>query len=383
MKRRKRTGSTSSEPSSPSPKEEKVKTTPRTIQVQLQKHSKTGLEMTLLVCPYLTRIFQAQINNMLGLKNSNITFPAGQPIALDAKTLQNPMSLSPPGQFHASGKADGTQYLLLFTSIQNYSQKYQVLIGRDWSMWLLKFSIPSCYYEGTLLLGEWVFEPKDSKFLVFDIYYSCGSSLLRFPHSQRLEVTDKITQHILDEETTGDCPFRVVTKKFYPVGQTMSIQEIVDTCQKQYATDGLIFTDKTSMVSFFTDNATFKYKPKYWNTVDFFIDTPSGSSIAHLAVRNRVVVRQQLVDLLQCSDCEKAVVEKLVPRICSESSSLCGSIVECFTCPFKRNIWHAKCVRHDKVEPNSEFVFKHTFSVIQEGVTLEDLKRALDRLQPT
>lgn len=312
--------------------------------------------------------FRVIVNHLCRLDLKNAAFPGGMPMALTKERFQD--SFVPQvSKYMWSPKADGVRSYLLFTSINKSTEPYQVLIDRSWNMWLVKLKIPYCFYDGTLIDGEWITSKR--LFVAFDILSICGLPLLNiFSWSARRQILEKAISLIPTKE---DDNIKCILKPFYPITQLSNKPS--SPCEMP--SDGIIFTRQDLPISFFRDMHTFKWKQNNKQTIDLFVEYVQApgviKSIYLYAVNNRrpVLYRQQTEQ--QCGECETCKETKRPPV-----SSLIRKVVEFEPCLASINqkhiIWHPVSVRSDKAHPNSIPVILDVERILKgESVSWDDI----------
>ena len=203
-------------------------------------------------------------------------------------------------------KADGTRNLLFISSI---GKVYLINTNME-----VIFTGCICRNEechNSLLDGEHVERDKKNKyinnFLVFDIYYQNGKSVMEFPFVEmegltytRKDMSKEIFRYKVliqflqaanfESVTSSPLPMIIKHKEFYKnTSKTIFAQcnEILNKVKEggfAYETDGLIFTPINTGVSSdvigetppnrkITWNRSFKWKPPEFNTIDFLVTT--------------------------------------------------------------------------------------------------------------
>ena len=210
--------------------------------------------------------------------------------------------------YTVTDKADGERHLLFI------SEKGKIyLINTNMNVLFTGAETDKKEIFNTLIDGEIILHDKFGKFInlyaAFDIYYIDKKdvrSLGFIPKSKdelkskyRLPLLKHIVKLIEPKSVVKDeavSPIRIASKQFYPWNST---QNIFDACNViltrdkdglfEYNTDGLIFTPanmgvgadeigKAGKLSKVTWEYSFKWKPAYYNTIDFLVTTKKSKT---------------------------------------------------------------------------------------------------------
>lgn len=268
-------------------------------------------------------------------------FPGPQPVSVERKdfeTLKNE-------NYWVSYKSDGVRYLMVFIQVDDKS--YCILIDRKMDCHLIKMTAATeLFASGTVLDGEIVEnrETKGSEYIVYDATIVCGKSLVREPHSVRLEAAMTVANHV----KFSSVPVKI--KLFYPLRDFRDyVQDVVGTIT--HGIDGYIFTPENSPVCSGTHYKMFKWKEQISNTVDFHVEYK----------RRRWVLKVSRGKSLMETDDRLVACGEIVKAPC---------IVECKYAGPKT--WTPVLIREDKTHPNNYLTYTKTLLNISENIQLEE-----------
>lgn len=197
--------------------------------------------------------------------------------------------------YTVTDKADGKRKLLY--------------IGKDDKIYLITSNMNVQYtgmtcskgYAGTLLDGEHIQEKQINMFAIFDIYFWKGEDVRSFTFVAKKE--DESSRHRLLKEFMKSASFStkhnvaldIQVKEFHfgagdnIYAQCEKVLARIDQNMFPYETDGLIFTPAYSGVGIpiggepnnhrITWDASFKWKPPEFNTIDFLAITKKGNGV--------------------------------------------------------------------------------------------------------
>lgn len=293
-----------------------------------------GFETWKLTDDTLKQRLMRQVRVWWGLGPNTTHFPGPQPVSIERKDLRKLREEN----YWVCVKSDGLRFLLVFVRIDN--RNYSVLINRKQDMYMLRMCTIGTAYDGTILDGELVNDGRE--FIVYDATIVCGESVVKDPHSVRLDRSMGVVDFIRDSDVN------IRTKLFYPVRDMRQYVERI-TPTVTHGIDGYIFTPENAPVCSGTHFGMFKWKEQYKNTVDFHVDTRGVASVS----RGRALHPLPNIRV------------KLGP-----GTTELPAIVECrFVRP---NQWEAILVRKDKTYPNNELTYTKTLLNIRENIQLEE-----------
>jgi mRNA guanylyltransferase len=271
-------------------------------------------------------------------ESSARAFPGSQPVSIER--WQVPQLFS--NQYWVCEKTDGMRYL--FCCITLDEKHFCFVMNRKQEIYLLQFNVLLDAFHGSVLDGELV---KNSEgkyiFYVFDTYASCGVTVRKQSHSLRIEASKKVVNFIQSRTSN---PFEVRLKHFRPVEQMWDyVHNFVPFLN--HGIDGYVFTPENKELSHGTNYAMFKWKERYCNTIDFFIDETYQAFIYNknrLELANVTLYREGFD----------------IPHV--------PCVVECQNIGFKK--WKPILIRTDKKYPNNILTFKKTILNIRENIKL-------------
>tara|TARA_B100000035_G_scaffold315453_1_gene336393 strand:- start:4205 stop:7441 length:3237 start_codon:yes stop_codon:yes gene_type:complete len=204
--------------------------------------------------------------------------------------------------YSVTDKADGLRKLLYI-----HSDGMIYLINTNMNIEFTGCKSENNKYFNTIIDGEHISHNKNGKFInlyaCFDIYFINkkdvrSNSFIKTNNDDddkklyRLQLLNEILNDLLLVGITGkSVPIRISPKKFYVSNDSVSIfmacKQIIDLDKNngfEYETDGLIFTPCDYGVGLTKENTqlkstktsweySFKWKPSYYNTIDFYITT--------------------------------------------------------------------------------------------------------------
>jgi len=219
--------------------------------------------------------------------------------------------------YTVTDKADGLRKLLM---INNIGKIY--LIDTNMNVQFTGATTELMSHYNSILDGEHIVYDKNGKYInlyaAFDIYYILGESQRENPFIYKKEADDTDTSKDFSDDpsksrfaglkhfisslnvtnVSGAEPIRIEHKNFY-VADVTNPNSIFDGCKYfidrskadliEYTTDGLIFTPAYTGVASETIgeilppikktwNASFKWKPPEYNTIDFLVSTKKISN---------------------------------------------------------------------------------------------------------
>ena len=203
-------------------------------------------------------------------------------------------------------------------------------------------------FHGCFMDGEFISD--HNLFCIFDCYHYKGRNTTNLPlmsdSNSRLEFANKFVQDVRKSFVTEPTmnPLKIETKLFKAGdGPTMekAIKELLDMTW-EYATDGLIFTPKSSSLapesekSFNNWNTVYKWKPPHQNSIDFlvkFTDKKSYDPVLESEViEGNLFVTQNSGDLI-VYPCETMTGEYVPPNLPAEFKTVSGPRIPGFFQP--------------------------------------------------
>lgn len=286
-----------------------------------------------------------QVRIWWGVSPGSRYFPGPQPVSVERKDFETLRSEN----YWVSYKSDGVRYLMVFVKIDDKS--YCILIDRKMDCHLVKMTAATTFLDsGTILDGEIVLnrETEKSEFIVYDATIVSGRSLLREPHSARLEAAMTVANHV----KVSSVPVRI--KLFYPLRDFRDyVKDVVGTIT--HGMDGYIFTPEDSPVSSGTHYKMFKWKDQISNTVDFHVE--------YHRKRRRYILRVSRGKSLMDTEDELIDVDQ---RFLDQTPC----IMECKYAGKKT--WTPVLIRSDKTHPNNYLTYTKTLLNISENIKLEE-----------
>lgn len=292
-----------------------------------------GFETWKLTDDTIKQRLMRQVRVWWGVGPNTTYFPGPQPVSIERKDL----SRLKHENYWVCVKSDGIRYLLVFVRIDD--KDYSVLINRKQDMYLLRMDTVGSAFDGTVLDGELVNDGRE--FVVYDTTIVCGRSVVKEPHSVRLEAS----MRVVDFTRNSDVDIR--TKLFFPFREMkMYVEQIAPTIT--HGIDGYIFTPEDCKVCSGTHFGMFKWKEQYKNTVDFHV-TPEGHiSVSRGRYLQRVPIRVTLGHGITTTDLPAILESRFV----------------------RTNQWEALLIRKDKTYPNNELTYTKTLLNIQENIQI-------------
>jgi len=183
-------------------------------------------------------------------------------------------------------------------------------------------------FHGTFMDGEYI--PERNLYCIFDCYQYKSKSIKNLPlmsdKDSRLHYCDLFVQDIKDKFVTEATlkPLKIEKKLFKAGdGPTMekAIRELLEM-QYEYATDGLIFTPKSSPVAPDSDRdkntwkRVYKWKPPHQNSIDFlvkFIDRKTFDPVLNTEVQEGNLFVSQNAGDISVYPCETMTGEYVAP----------------------------------------------------------------------
>lgn len=288
-----------------------------------------------------------QIRSWWGVSPHSHYFPGPQPVSIERKDLPTLFEKD----YWVCVKSDGLRFLLVFVRFDH--KNMCLLVNRKNDMYLVRARVwKSAFARGTVLDGELVCDRATGRleYLVYDATIVCGESVVRLPHSGRMEQALRLVDFVRDASVT------VRVKQFHPM---RDMREYLDTVAPTitHGIDGYIFTPEHHPVCSGTHFAMFKWKERYENTVDFHV----SKNLRELRVaRHRTLILPE-------RDARLVVPNKALEK---EIRRLAPCIVECRWS--QRNTWSAVLVRKDKTHPNNYLTYSKTLLNIQEDIQLHE-----------
>ena len=243
-------------------------------------------------------------------KVNNRDFIGPSSVTLQTKNIQplNEDSTIPNirNKYTVTEKADGSRKLLY---IANSGKIY--FIDTNMNVQYTGCNVKTAKdYAGTLIDGEHILHNKKGEFInlyaAFDIYYIKTESVREksfYPlleedikNNFRLPLLIELVNSLDMKTSITDLPLKIEYKRFYMEGEESTIFDgckvILDKEKDglfEYETDGLIFTPANcgvggydrgdaSVAKKITWEASFKWKPPEYNTIDFLFKTKKGAN---------------------------------------------------------------------------------------------------------
>lgn len=333
-----------------------------------------------VIDPKIQNFYVSKINNLIGLPDDNQKLPISNP----ASIMRSDLPSFRIKKYVISEKTDGVRYLLFLTKSWNGSNVL-LMIDRSYGIYIIPGIIFSDdLYQGTLLDGELIEEEKIGfKIYIFDILVFCGNNITSHPHISRYKAIVEIFEekkYIYNNHDT----FELVPKKFYEMRELNHFIESV-LPQLKHKNDGIIFTQVDSLYKFGMQRSILKWKSKQFHTVDFLVKIYTGDGAPDIN-RNYDLDNEWVLELWLFDHSGREILAQYTPILQSELEGIGlkdirtmeDLVVECVW--DSDRCWRPVRVRHDKSEPNSEYVFRRTIKNIEENIEVEDIKKNLDFL---
>lgn len=284
-----------------------------------------------------------QIRSWWNVCNRSHYFPGAQPVSIERKDLSKLFSKD----YWVCVKSDGIRFLLVFVCLDN--KNMCLLVNRKHDMYLIRARLcKSAFAKGTVFDGELVCDNVTGRleYLIYDSTIVCGNSMVKLPHSQRMEHALSLVDFMHNTSIT------IHIKQFYPIRDMREyINIVIPTIT--HGIDGYIFTPEHHPVCSGTHFTMFKWKERYENTVDFQV----SKNLKELRVSkgNTVIIPDKNARLIV----PNKVLEKEIRR-------LAPCIVECKW--NEGNLWTAVLIRKDKTHPNNYLTYSKTLLNIEEDI---------------
>ena len=305
---------------------------------------------------YLTK----NINFNYGVKGSELTFPAPQPVSIEKKDF----SKLEQYLYSVSLKLDGVRFLMYFIRDKKENQQC-IIINRALNFYNISIEAEDNLYNGTILDGEVIFneETKKWEFIIHDALMLCGNKINKLTHSVRLGDTTMCIQSLINNNSDTNT-FTLIVKKFYPFSE---INDFIDNVySKSTNNDGLIFMPEMLPVISGTQYSMLKWKPENKHTFDFLIKENEKNLEAFVFHMGNI---SPFAKIHENTEDGKEFILKT--KELNEYKD--GCIVECNFNKDKNNFVPI-LIRTDKTHPNSLRTVERTLFNITENIQLQDFK---------
>ncbi len=314
-------------------------------------------------------------------KNKNKTFPGILPVALTRDKLTDIFIQNGTcKEYVVSYKADGERFLWLCFYINN--KPVSILVNRNLDIQVLPLHLPSNCFDGCILDLELIEIENKKILLLFDSVALMGKSIINEHYGFRLECM-RWFLHLLStqdcyrlsvlNDNIADYPhtyqniqlqFKSHCKNDYVINikPVYCISNISKLPTANFSVDGLIFQCTTN-------NTCFKWKPPKELTIDFLVyqpETKEPISTYYKDIPNKYTILNGNLGLYSINNNNNHLFSYV--QCASEYE---GRVCECY---FNTDKWLIKQIRTDKIIPNSNHVVCHTIKVIQEDITLNEIK---------
>ena len=292
---------------------------------------------------------KAAIKDLASDDHRSMRFPGPNPVSLD--TSHFPALRAQP--YYVCEKTDGVRFLMVCCTLpgpNNQVFKVCALVDRALTAYLLPLRhVPKAMFQGSLLDGELVWNKVRQRwdFLVFDAVCVSGVPVLNDTLKDRLHAAHRA---LAVYKWDAKDPVAVGVKAFVNCSKTDDIDAHLAQASARYDVDGIILTPAITPVVYGRHNGMFKVKFDSKHTVDFLVG-PDGMD-------------------LQVFDAGRHVS---VGRLSTHVSP--GAVAECCTSNPAAGTWDLVIVRTDKTTANDMLTYKRTLLNMQEGLTLEHVKR--------
>jgi len=274
-------------------------------------------------------------------------------------------------------KNNGLRFFLL--AITFFREPMVILMDRSLKLYLVPFSLPAIWFQGTILDGELVSVDDGSYlFVIYDAWIINGVPVAQESYLNRLQIAHMQIEQTNNEDKKNDCVFRMRVKPVYAVSQVpdMLMQEL---CSLDHLLDGLILTAvEPSAPLGRATNKIYKFKVGQDNTIDCLVQHKGGTRLHLLClVKGEDYQLWSVIENLETAQgkpletvCQLLGVETKQCRSWEElAKRLDNQVVEC---ALHGNTWAVKSVR-EKAEANLLSTAQKTLQNIRENLTLNDL----------
>lgn len=305
---------------------------------------------------YLTK----NINLNYGVKGSELTFPAPQPVSIEKKDFSKLEQYI----YNISLKLDGVRFLMYFIRDKRENQQC-IIINRALKFYNISIEAEDNLYNGTILDGEVIFndETKKWEFVIHDALMLCGNKINKLTHSVRLSDTNMCIQSFINNNNDTNT-FNLVVKKFYLFSEIDNF--IDDIYSKSINNDGIIFMPEMLPVISGTQYSMLKWKPENKHTFDFLIKENGNNLEAHVFHMGNINLFAKIHENTEDGKDFILKTKKL-----NNYKNDC--IVECNFNKDKSNFYPI-LIRTDKTHPNSLRTVERTLFNITENIQLQDFK---------
>lgn len=266
-------------------------------------------------------------------------FPGPMAVSVTKVNLQN-INSQP---YMVCEKTDGERYIMFVTRIGEKT-KVVLFINRNLDMYLQSLYFEDSVYDNTIIDGEMIKPPNRTGiylFMSFDLVCCCGVNIKKNKLTERLSELHKL----LSTKYNPKANIKVHMKKFFDVKQ---IDSAINTMNKYYPSDGLIFTPVDLAVQENTHYTLLKWKPN--DTIDFVIESCGDT---------------KYLSLTNLSDKKTKKIQKVVTPLDD------GVIVEC---EYVDSEWIPNKPRPDKDRPNTTMTLERTMVTINDKINIQTIK---------
>lgn len=265
-------------------------------------------------------------------------YPGPQPVSIERKYLN--IIKNNKNDYWVAPKTDGVRQAM---GILELDGEYNVYLydRRLNSKKLKNVKLKKNILKGTLVDGELI---NDNVYIIFDCLLICGKDVSKYSFSERMQFVKTLLSGVKIENIQLKLKEFTIFSKF---------KTFIENYVKEYDQDGYIFMPEKGIVSIGTHNSLYKWKNNLDNTVDFLV-TPKG--ILYLINSNEL--------------CKTRNKLTFIPDYIKNSTN--NTIVECKCNDINSKTWIPIFPRHDKKDPNSQYVFKKTIINIKENISLEE-----------
>lgn len=281
-------------------------------------------------------------------------FPGPNPVSLD--TGHFGALRSQP--YYVCEKTDGVRFMMVCCTLpctlpgpDNQVLKVCALVDRALTAYVLPLRhVPKAMFQGSLLDGELVWNKVRQRwdYLVFDAVCVSGVPVLNDPLQERLHAAHRaLAVYKRDPKD----PVAVGIKAFVSCAKVRDLDAHLAEAEARYDVDGIILTPAMPGVVYGRHTGMFKLKFDSKHTVDFLVG-PDGRDLQVFESGRHVSVGR-----LSCQGTPGTIAE-----CCTAHPESCGT-------------WDLVTVRTDKTTANDMLTYKRTLLNMQEGLTLDHVKR--------
>ena len=272
----------------------------------------------------------------LRLCESHITlFPGTHPVHVTRTSLVKNLNRFP---YCISKKIDGTRYMMIVAGQRLW------FMNRCLNVW----KGPCADRLGAFDASVFDVEALHRTVTIIDAINSCGTCIRSWTLPNRTNTTTNLLQ--VTGQTVGT--LRLLAQTYHDVAEDLS--KIMSDSINDNSCDGLVFTPKRTSYRLGRNNNLIKWKPTERNTVDFSFG--GDGKVYCIGEGGTMICYGNVVDVPKDVQAE--------------------SVIECLA-DFNRDLWVFYRVRHDKTNPNAQWIVDNIIQSIKDNITTDELIRTL------